>query len=441
MLSSDRSAYDDLPFYDFIEVLKAHGFSPGVGCYLRLRQTLELLGPGVPLSELKDYLCPVFASDEKSQREFHRVFDAYFHAYIRAEKGSEKSGDSEAEEGTGEEEKPDPMKEVETALRLRPYVLLMALLLLTVVFIPEQIHERIEQKPKVTVSGEEIVPGAPGAPDQNAGKIRKVTYEIAPKETVEPTWWQRYGRWVRLALVIAPPVWFLLTEYRRRKFRRLALQKARGKKPPFVWPLRVGPSEPPFLKSALFYACAARLRKRTEGETRRIDIDGTVRKTVGAFGYPDFSYRPATRPPEYLVLNNTGGFRDHFSRYVVSLVEKWKEEGVYVRMFHYRDDPRICFEQPDADPRYLEDLCGEFRHRRLVLAGEGDALFDPVTGLPEPWTEVFETWKDRAVLTPRHACEWTLREKALAETFAVLPARLEGFAALTGAFENRTCGI
>ncbi len=79
-----------LVFGDFLESLRLHGFTIGVGHYLRLQKLLSRVGPECRPHELKTLLCPIFATDEREQTRFYEEFDEFFDFdYPSVETGAE----------------------------------------------------------------------------------------------------------------------------------------------------------------------------------------------------------------------------------------------------------------------------------------------------------------------------------------------------------------
>ena len=169
----------------------------------------------------------------------------------------------------------------------------------------------------------------------------------------------------------------------------------------------------------------------------RLDMDKTISRTLKKLSFPDFVYRPLTQPPEYLALIDLPEHGDMYSHYLDTLTDALKAEGIHVERFFYRRDPQVCFSGFGGVSFELSELQSRFGERRLILAGDGDALFDPITGNLAPWIELFRnTWSDRAILTPKHPDRWGMKEVKLAKEFIVLPATTEGLAELIAHYED-----
>ena len=239
-------------------------------------------------------------------------------------------------------------------------------------------------------------------PDQPAPEILEVVPPTPKEDEQKPSFYQRYGSAIRSALLIAPVVFFLFYEWYRYNRRRLALQRQRGKKPPYVWPIRVEAAAPRFYDSEDFYTAARLMRRRQVGEFHRLDVNATIAATIESLGYPRFRYRPDSKPPEYLVLINRASFRDHQAQLFGELSRALEQEGLFIARYIYDGDPRICCNET-GDCFHLVELRDKYPGDRLLIFGDGGRIINPVTGKLESWTAALLEWQDRAVLTPEAA--------------------------------------
>ncbi len=214
------------------------------------------------------------------------------------------------------------------------------------------------------------------------------------------SFWARHGRFIRPGLVFAPMLICLLCLMYRSGRRRPAVVKSRGKPPPYFLPIRVHGQRPEYLSRRPFFETANRLRTRIESGVRLFDTDRTISRTIQKAGFPDPCYRAVTRPAEYLLLIDLAAADDHYAHFIRSMAEALAGEGVFVDIFYYSEDPRICFRGPGEARIRLSDLPARYAGHRLALAGECNALLNPGTGRLDPWAGIFEKWPDRAVLTP-----------------------------------------
>jgi formylglycine-generating enzyme required for sulfatase activity len=421
---------DKLLFAEFVGYLGRQGFTVGVDQYVRLHALLRRLGPDCRPEQVKVLLCPLFATNAKQQAQFYRAFDAYFAAF----------DPQRAEEQARQAAEPEPATEPETApqplwARKWPYVL-AGIVLLALLGLGIQHALQWQERPKPPEAVEE--PAAAPTPAPVEREIKQEIVPLAPQTeppAVEPATrlaalWREYGASLRWVLILAPAVIWLLAEGYRLNRRALVLQRQRRKTPPYLLHLQVEPPDPAFLKDERFYTAARGLRRRLRSAATVLDPAGTVRQTIRAGGFPTPAYRPRTRPPEYLVLIERPLGRDHYTQFCDTLVNALRDEGLFVARYFYDHNPRVCFQSPDGQREYLHELKDRFSEHRLLLIGTGDELLDPVTGRLDAWTEVLHAWRERALLTTVAPAEWGRRERALREAFVLLPAALDGLAAL-----------
>jgi Transglycosylase SLT domain len=247
-----------------------------------------------------------------------------------------------------------------------------------------------------------------------------------------------YGLMFHWAAFFAPLIFFIVYEWHQYKHRQLLLQKQRGRKPPFVWPVRLKAFAPRLFDSELFYQAARLMRRRQADEHFQLDIEATVAATTEALGYPTFKYKFATHPPEYLVLIDRASSRDHQAQLYNELAQALEREGNFVVRYFYDADPRVCCGDGGNDCLSLLELHSKCAGHRLLVIGDGAGLLDPITGRLASWTSIFADWPDRALLTPAPPALWGFREVTLAGLFLILPASLEGLLTLVTQFESLT---
>lgn len=255
------------------------------------------------------------------------------------------------------------------------------------------------------------------------------------KSKYEPTFYQRYWYVFRWVGFLGTFIIFLFIEIYKYIQRRLILQQKRGKKPPYVWPILVENPELGIVKNYQFYEAARFLRMRLKSDIRQIDVPKSISKTTKKAGFPSLEYTTLTQPPEYLILIDLPAYRDHHAHLFDSIAKALEKEGLFVARYFYEKDPRVCFKEPDGKRFYLSDLKTRYSDHRLIIFGNGEEFLDPISGVLDNWTSLFQVWRERAILTPEQPKYWSLREVALAHEFIVLPASLEGLAALVDHFK------
>ncbi len=435
-----------LLFDEFIVDLRRRGFIIGVDHHLRLQELLNKLGADCTYQDLKYLLCPIFSVNEKQQEQFYRVFDSFFQPFYtkeQIERYDEKEtgimpGPGEKEKTPGEPGLPPKWQ----------YILLGFLLIINIFLVfhtmgyfpglstkdknPTPVPTPTP-KPVTTQSHTPVTVQSPTPTSANAG------LEDAAKERTgrldDLSFWQRYGRYLPLAGFLLPLIFLLLIEMYKYNRRKLVLLHQHGKKPPLVWPITVVPPELGIVKNEQFYTAARFLRQRVESDILRIDINKTVGKTIATGGFTSLIYQNLTKPPEYLFLVDIATYRDHHVQLFHSITGALEKEGIFVKRYFYKKDPRICFEEPGEQRIYLSDLKARYSSHRLIIFGDGEKLLDPLIWGLEKWTLLFQGWCERAILTPVNPKNWGMRETVLAKEFIILPFSVHSLGALVDYFE------
>ena len=444
-MSPTPSKIGPLAFGDFLAHLRRQGFAIGVDHHLRLQRLLDEIGGRCAPQDLKTLLCPIFATSEKEQSLFHRVFDEYFELFnvaaeLREKETSVRSPDVEP----GESEALARKSKWRSPLG---YTALVILLVALVVFIARspQIKGWFGQTQPTPTPSEQLSQTQPFTPTAQP-TATTATLQTEPVASPTPTspeptagFWIRHRNAIRWAVIIAPLLVFLIYELLLYRRRRLILEGARGRMPPYTWPIAVPAPELKDFKSEQFYRAARGLRRRQIGEFHRLDVARTIAATIDARGYPSFRYRPDSRVTEYLILIDRASWRDHQASFFGSLTEALQREGVFPDReplrFFFDGDPRVCTSEPKDGAVHLADLQKKYPAHRLLIFGNGERLLDPISGEIESWATMLEEWPERALLTPEPAVSWGLREKRLARHFVLLPATIEGLASLAEAFD------
>ena len=457
---------DTLPFGDFLAVLRARGFTIGVEHHLRLARLLDRAGSSIAPADLKRLLCPLFATDAAEQEAFYAAFDSYF-AAILAESASIATDGAVIESLERSRGSTMFRRIFWTAL-----VLLAALICALLLPTPDTSTAgkakpipmpTIEEAPKVSSENKppadaQPTPGAttPPAPAPAAAVEKKPT--ILPEEkpvaaappmpALPPALPSLPARSLAMlrehsvalhGLALALPVLgFAFGEWRRWRRRELLIERARGRKPPFTWPVRVAAPKIREFHSQPLYAAARALRRRQAADTERLDLAATLQATIRAGGLPRLVYRRGSRVPEYLVLIDCASPRDHQAALFDQLAVALEREGVFVVRYFYRVDPRVCWDERVSRP--LTELRRLHPEHRVLIFGDGAGLLDPVSGAPAAWLPLLCEWRERVLLTPAPASRWGWREETIETQLAVLPATVEALATVPDLLERGASG-
>jgi formylglycine-generating enzyme required for sulfatase activity len=245
----------------------------------------------------------------------------------------------------------------------------------------------------------------------------------------------QWANWLKAGLLlILAGLLYIFVQWRARRRQKLIAQRDKSAKPPYIWNIRIKNLPPPDPGEA-FGGTINALRRRTDDESRLIDLPETIRATIRKGGMAIFRYRQQTRPPEYLMLVDRQHATDHRARLYDDLYHILRQNEVLVDRFFFDGDIRLCYNDEHPDGLAPDELLFRFPNHRLLIIGAGRQMFSATTGRLAKWTESFGRWKDRALLSPLPFAEWGRRERALADLFRFTPATLPGIRRLIDAFE------
>ncbi|KPA14000.1 conserved hypothetical protein, membrane [Candidatus Magnetomorum sp. HK-1] len=413
-----------LPFDLFIERLKQRGFIITPDHYIRLQVLLGNTPPSDDLEQVKLLLCPLFASSESQQNIFYAEFDQFFDSL----KPNVQKIEPDISSGLKTQELEDS-KTRKWSYWLAGFLLLCVSIFLVHYYFPLPADEPIKtettqtgQASDGTIREEVIDTGKwPETNPQNSQQPEQPTPQIQEKKDQTIDW-----RIPRYAILIALALGILLSELYRYNHRKMVLKKQQKKKPPLTWPIKVPAQQPAYLSTPQFYDAARRFRNRLLSNILRLDIPATIQKSLESCGFPIPQYSTMTRQPEYLFLIDLPDFRDHYAGYATQIADALGNENIFVKRFHYMDDPQVCFETIQGERLFLDDLFHKFSEHRLIIVGTGDAFLHPLSGKAESWIQTFHQWSTRALLTPRPISQWGMNEKTLKSHFPLFPATMNG---------------
>ena len=454
-------------FEEFIEFLRYNGFSVGVDTHLKVNQLLESLDENYPAEQLKTLLAPIFSHSPQQQQEFYRLFESYFSRYLHP---NEEPQTQAIPSTPPHSPKPEPGILPYLAKR-RYYIFIQTLLLIGLGYLGVQAIDCYLQTrtlngtfrclsglPPVNapiVNNEEPVDSA--TPDNE--EFPSSTVQLSREDSIfqrlseqlplsegnkieedisdlKADWYQQYGPVLKalfIVLIITAFVFYELYWYNRRK---LFLIREQNKHPPYFWQLSAEKSNRKLYTEQEFFLASRKLREREPTETEELDLEDTIQQTIDAGGYPSLSYQSRTRPPEYLVLIEKRSNKDHLAMLFDQLVLELSEQDLYLERYFYEHDPRVCWQERHADEIYLEDLHKKYPDNRLIIIGNTDPLFDPVTDNLCDWVNLLFQWKNLALLTPKSTLNWGHRELTLSRKMVFLPSTLEAVSSIVEIFNQ-----
>jgi formylglycine-generating enzyme required for sulfatase activity len=217
--------------------------------------------------------------------------------------------------------------------------------------------------------------------------------------------------------------------------RKIIAEIEPSKKPPFAWNIQI-PDNHKVVYNENFHNALNQLRQRTEDQFYRLNVAETVQATIQSGGQIDFQYTRQTKPPEYLMLIDRRSAANHRAALFNMLYESFKSNDVLVERFYFDGDIRLVFNENNKGGILLKNLKYQFQDARLLILSDGYTLLNGRTGKLSKWTNVLNTWKNKALMTPNAPSTWGRKERQLATQFDVLPATIQGFQHVIEAFED-----
>ncbi|MGK7908465.1 MAG: SUMF1/EgtB/PvdO family nonheme iron enzyme [Synechococcus sp.] len=179
------------------------------------------------------------------------------------------------------------------------------------------------------------------------------------------------------------------------------------------------------------------LRRRFRVASPQLDVDRTVQKTVDNAGWFTPAYGFQQVLPEYLVLVDRSGFRDHQARYIEETLNHLAGSGVFMVTYYFSGDPRMCY-LPSEPTRLLKlaDVLDKYPQHRLLVFADAEVFFNGFTGELEPWVELLFKAPHRVLLTPEPPELWGYPEEELGHIFTVVPASLDALMEFVRRFDS-----
>ncbi len=263
--------------------------------------------------------------------------------------------------------------------------------------------------------------------------------DIAPPDDM--SWWDVYSVYFksfRNAATTAPLIAFVLWFLWRWRSKQSWMERRSEARVPQLWSLRIKRPKDALFGSRDYTRAIQLLRRHHRRPTRNLDVERTMLDTVRRVGLFSPVYETRQTSPEYLVLADRSTLSDHQAHIVRELVQQSKSEQMFVDLYYFDGDPRVCYsEKGRLDCITLDELASRHAAQRLLVATDGTALFDPIRGVPRAWTDSFKAWNERALIVPQSGDQWGERQRALhGAGFGVIPLDETGLLSLAEAFEE-----
>jgi formylglycine-generating enzyme required for sulfatase activity len=412
---------------EFIDELREAGYKIGIPQYIAAQDLiLILIAQGENLDnpeKLRNLLGPIFCSSPIEQEEFQQRFERWVKLFSNA-KISTKKIDVEAEELSDE---------LETERALSQYLtLLIPITIFTSIILfshPIEKGSFIEPRPTPTAPiPKQTVPIPTPTGPLPTVPPRQVKTETSTKPSPSLPFNWRIQLFLLIVYVLIFVVWRLWWLWRANLF----LQRHSTTQKPDLQTISITGFEENLFPSLVLLKIARSLRHRIRVPSREIDVNKTIDATLSRGGWLTPVYQTYQVLPEYLFLINRSSYRDHQAKFIEEIIEGLKQEGVFISIYFFDDDPRICFANDDKSyPFRLREIISKYSEHSLVIISDTEKFFSSISGELEPWVNQLTNWENRAVLTPTPVENWGYQELELAQEFIILPATLKGLEALS----------
>ncbi|MBN2089575.1 SUMF1/EgtB/PvdO family nonheme iron enzyme [candidate division KSB1 bacterium] len=245
----------------------------------------------------------------------------------------------------------------------------------------------------------------------------------------KPSFYQHYGYFFRWLGIFLPILIFLLFEWYRFEQRK-SLKKQLKCEPSLP---RAGLEIPElnFLKSEQFRSIIKKFKQPPNSSLLQSPntaaIDNEAQEFENIHPIPE---------PAYIVLIDRLSNQDHYARLAEMVVNTMKQAGLNVDYYFYENDPRHCYKGEVYNWVYLNDLRVKYSDHRLIMIGNGKGLIESHSNNFVDWIELLFSWKERAILSTREPASWGDAEQLLSREFILLPASMDGLAALADHFDE-----
>ena len=414
---------------DFIDLLKQNGFIVGVDQYIKLHLLLlNDISYEKEIEDIKYLICPVFANDQSQQRKFYDLFDRYFNVYKFSDENYEIKNHVNHDYLSNRKSFISDSKK----FSYLAFGLVVLLLFIFPYVSEKKIFHSNFSLLKINVSDINY----PNANGKSKLPDIQICIEISDKIS-DIFFYQTSSNLLSFFAVILPFLLFIFYEWYRSTKKNLIFQKQAKAETPYMIPLKI--DAPPLrstIKNKRYYNILKRLKQRADSDIYTFDVNQSIVSTIENAGFSTLKYRPITKPTEYLFLVDVPEIDNHYSRFINDIAYMLKNDGIYIKTFFYNYDPRKCYSKIGEQPISIFDIKSNYSNYRLILVGDCQSLINMSNNQIDQWTELFQSWKYRAILTYRHPSDWSELEIILSEMFFILPASIESFWHLADYFES-----
>lgn len=369
--------------------------------------------------ELRATFAGIFCTNPTEQNRFPEIFDPWYRSLQVVSK-------AEAPPPQGPAQPPTWLG-LSRVDRFRAWAVSAVLCFLVLGVLVWRFLSPVEEVPIQVEKPQAETRQPPPTPRTTSSFPRTPSEPIIPPPTYRPLWakfgqeaWvgvcSLWGLWVVARLALRQTV---LTRRRQRPGEQIRLES-----------LRLAGAQGSLFSTSALSDTWRHLRKFRTLPSSQLNERATIDRTLDAGGYFRPVYRERQVPPAYLLLIDRRHGEDHAAAMATELEAALRREQIVCTTFDYHEDPRYCrLPGESAAARGPATLAGVYGDRTLLLAGDGDSLFDAETGRPKPWMQEFGRFEQKHLLTTDPAwCQHDRMDDLMQIGLHVLPLTTEGLA-------------
>jgi hypothetical protein len=219
-----------------------------------------------------------------------------------------------------------------------------------------------------------------------------------------------------------------------RRSRRLKLVRAFAPTPEKSEKVVFAAAQPRYYGEPSLRRGLAALRRHWGIPGGRLDVHRSIKATLHAGGRPELRFGTRPHTPEYVLLVDREGTRDHVAAAASLLAHQLIKEKIVLIRYDYFGDPRRAARIGDGydGSRHfrLADLAAMHTNSTVLIVAEAGTFFDDRRQFYR-WVDDLRNWGKFVLLTPRPVEHWDWAEQELErEGMLVLPATIAGLETL-----------
>ena len=176
------------------------------------------------------------------------------------------------------------------------------------------------------------------------------------------------------------------------------------------------------------------MRKRHISDTRVVNVQKTIQKTIRSGGFPLLHFTPKTQPTDFLVFVDKENADGHQVQLFEYIIKKLQNEQVNITSYNFYKEP-LLLSNEKLNHRHLpvDKIAQLYPNTILFIFSNTQAFFQTLNTTLKPWvTEKFKLWQHKIILTPVAINDWDYKESAFLNAgYTVVPADLNAHQLIT----------